>query len=95
MYVVYEIRYENERVYVGYTGRTLTKREYEHNYQMRKGNKRTIYKFMRNKDSEIKLKKLKTFKTKTEAKRWECYLILKDYFNENKLLNKVPNISDR
>ncbi len=96
MYTVYEIRYEGERIYIGYTGRTLDKREYEHNYQLRKGNKRTVYHFLRSKDCDtVKLTKLKTFKKKIEAKRYECYLILRDYFNKCQLLNKVPNISDR
>jgi len=44
---------------------------------------------------ELKLEVIKEFSKRIEAKRYECYLILKDYFKSGQLWQKIPNISDR
>ena len=105
MYFVYNIEYKNKIIYVGYT-KDIIKREKQHIYLCYKQNNKSynkqLYVYIRKEYSDkeqgkniIKLNKIKEFKTKVEAKRYEMFLILTDYYNKKQLLQKIPNISDR
>ena len=84
---------------VRYIGRTndLVRREAQHNYLcFKKLTKKQLYKEIRKYETltTIKLQKVKSFQSKVDAKRWECYLILNDYFGKKQLWQTVPRISD-
>lgn len=93
-FTVYKIEFNNKPIYIGYT-KNLLQRQKQHKYAIKsKPNK--LYKFARDNGlKELILIPIKTFKTKTEAKRFECLTILQFHFYNDILLNKVPNISDR
>lgn len=95
MFWVYQIEIGGVIRYIGYTN-DLIKREKQHNYLCFKTNKKKLlYNSVRKLGiKEIKLKPLKPFKDKVDAKRWECYLILNDWFNGRLLWQRVPKISD-
>lgn len=97
MFYVYVIKYNDEIIYYGRTN-DIKRRQYEHNYQLKRGNGNLLYTYLKeNKVSEIVLESIYEYKTKVESKRMEMYLILKYYFSENEfgLKQKIPNISDR
>jgi predicted GIY-YIG superfamily endonuclease len=95
MYNVYRISNRNNVIYIGYTN-DLTRRSKEHNYHLNKGTSKQLYDFLRKKQiRSIKLELLKKFKTRTEAKRFECMLILMYHFAGHSTLQKIPSISDR
>jgi len=83
---------------VRYIGRTndLERREKQHNYLcFKKQTKKQLYQEIRNYPiTDIKLQRVKSFQSKVDAKRWECYLILNDYFGKKLLWQRVPRISD-
>lgn len=92
---VYEIVINNERRYIGRTN-DIRRREYEHNRQFKKGYNKLLYKNLSKiyTEHQIELKPIKTFLRKTDAKRYECFLILQDYFNNKKLWQSIPRIGD-
>lgn len=95
-YYVYIIKISGIIRYVGYTY-NLEERQKQHNYLcFKKQTNKKLYKEIRNleKIKFIKIEKIKTFKSRVEAKRWECYMILKDYFNKKSLWQNVPKITD-
>lgn len=97
IYTVYTINYQSVPVYIGHTN-NLKRRTYQHNYDCyKKQVKKPLYDWIRQQGiaEQIHLIPIKSFKTKTDAKRFETYLILQDYFEEKKLKQKVPSISDR
>ena len=93
---VYSILYKNHCVYIGRTN-NIIRRQKEHIRAFKRGKKKLIYDFLRemNYEGDIELIILKTYKSKTEAKRMEMFLILQDHFGQKKLKQQVPNISDR
>lgn len=97
MYWVYRIEISDKTRYIGYTANIET-REKQHNYLcFKKGKKKVLYDNIRKERprlNEIKLRAIKSFRTKVEAKRFECFLILNDYFNKKELWQKVPRITD-
>ena len=97
MYSVYAIIIDGVQCYIGYS-KDLKKREYQHNYHYKKFQQKLIYNVIRQhpyySTVPIKLIALRSFVLKTEAKRWEMYLILKDHFEKSLLHQKIPNISD-
>lgn len=96
-YFVYEIEIAGTTRYIGYT-ENPQKREKQHNYLCYKKNKsKQLYQKIRDNHNdvlEIRLAVVKEFKSKIDAKRWECLMILEDYFNERRLWQQVPRISD-
>lgn len=95
-YFVYVIKIKGIVRYIGMTN-DLVMREKQHNYLFSKGKKKILYDKIRvlNKDiKNIKIEMVKAFDKKEDAKRWECYLILADYFNKKQLWQRVPRISD-
>lgn len=96
MFYVYQIKIKNTIRYIGMTN-DLHRRELEHNNQcFRKDVEKLLYINIRKTNiKKIELEIVKTFKTRTEAKRYECLLILLNHFKANNLWQKVPSISDR
>jgi len=95
MFWVYGIKISGTWRYIGMTG-NIEKRQKEHNYYcFKKLGKKQLYNEVRNTDiKNLKLIKIKNFGRKVDAKRYECYLILKDYFTMGNLWQRVPRISD-
>lgn len=95
MYWVYRIEIRNTTRYIGYTS-DIDARQKQHNYLcFKKGMKKDLYNRIREiRAGEIKLTAIKTFRTKVEAKRFECFLILSDYFGKKELWQRVPRITD-
>lgn len=96
MEYVYHIRVNGIVRYIGRTN-NIKRREAEHNHLcFVKKTPKELYSGIRNYPSilEIKIIVTKVFDNKVQAKRWECFLILKDYFGEKKLWQRVPRITD-
>lgn len=96
MFYVYQIKIKNTIRYIGMTN-DINRREKEHNRLCFKNDtEKLLYNNIRKTDiKQIKLEIVQTFKTRTEAKRYECMLILINHFKLNNLWQKVPSISDR
>lgn len=99
-YTVYKITYNNQLLYIGFTG-NLDRRIKDHNSLFKNGHKKQLYFYLREQKFTglIELIPIKTFKKKVDAKRYEAYLILKDYFSitnkeilKQTLLQKIPSI---
>lgn len=97
MYYVYRVMIDKKVRYVGYT-QDIELRKKQHNYLcFKKMKSKILYNNIRRfypEMKEIKLNIVKTFPTKVEAKRFECYFILHDYFNKRELWQRVPRITD-
>jgi predicted GIY-YIG superfamily endonuclease len=98
VYSVYKIIVAGKVRYVGYTN-NVKRRELEHNnlcFSVKK--RKEFYNKLRQfhpEIKEIKLEVCKRFKSKVKAKRYECLLILFDYFKEQELWQRVPRITDK
>ena len=95
MYFVYQIKVLDKIRYIGYT-ENLIKREKQHNYLcFKRDKKKELYDNIKKTNQvEINLEVIKSFNNKVEAKRYECLLILEDYFTNKELWQQVPKISD-
>lgn len=86
MYTVYAVIQSSKCLYIGHT-KDLNRREYQHNYSLRKGKEKALYAYLRGACIEsITLTPIMTYKKKSDAKRLEMYLILSYLF-----LDKKPN----
>ena len=94
-YYVYKIIIDRITRYIGRTN-NIDRRTKEHNYRYKTGLDKPLYNFLRSTqfDKDIKLQIVYKSKNKTDAKRKEMFLILKDYFSKKQLIQKVPRISD-
>lgn len=95
MYFVYQIKVLDKIRYIGYT-ENLIKREKQHNYLcFKRDKKKELYDNIKKTNQvKINLEVIKSFNNKVEAKRYECLLILEDYFTNKELWQQVPKISD-
>lgn len=93
IYTVYKIEVDGITRYIGHTN-NLKRRQTQHNYLFRKGKSKELYDNITDSEFRFKLIPIKEFKSKTEAKRWECLLILQDHFDEKLLWQKPPQIKD-
>lgn len=97
MYYVYRIEINKRTRYIGFTQDIIT-REKQHNYLcFKQEKKKELYNRVRNLHPSLKkfeLNIVKTFGTKIEAKRFECFLILHDYFGKKELWQRIPRITD-
>lgn len=91
MYIVYEIKIDNVVRYIGSTN-NLKRRQTQHNYLFKKGDKKYLYENMRllSKDTNIVLTERFSSDNKIEVMRYEAFLILKDYFDDKKLWQTPP-----
>jgi predicted GIY-YIG superfamily endonuclease len=96
MWCVYGVKYDGIWRYIGKTG-DLEKREKNHNYMcFKKLGDKLFYREIRSRGYEdIELIKLKEFNCEEDARRWECLLILEDYFGKGDLWQMIPSISDK
>lgn len=94
-YKVYIIKIGELTVYIGRTI-DIKRRQTEHNTHFKSGKSKVLYDYLRdiNYDSKIELIEVAQFKSKTDAKRYEMYLILQDYFSKRLLKQSVPQIKD-
>lgn len=94
IYEVYAIYLRRKVIYIGMTCDRI-KRQKTHSYLYKKGFQKQLYEYLRAEgfSGEITLKPLMSFRTKTEAKRYEMLLILQDYFGKKELKQSVPSIS--
>lgn len=97
MYYVYRIEIDKRTRYVGFT-QDINLRQKQHNYLcFKQGKRKELYNKVRRlypNEKSFELNIVKTFMTKTEAKRFECFLILHDYFGKKELWQRIPRISD-
>ena len=96
-YYLYHIVISGETVYVGRTT-DLRRRQKQHRADFRKGVLKPLWRWWNERglvEEDIVLRHLGTFKTRADSKRAEMMMILLDYIGEKKLIQKVPNISDR
>lgn len=95
-FYIYNIQYFGQVLYIGQTN-NIKRRQSQHNRALKNPDKKQeIYEYLRELGAkEITLTLLETYSDRVTAKRRECYLILKDYFGQKQLKNKIPNISDR
>jgi predicted GIY-YIG superfamily endonuclease len=91
---VYKVVVDGSIRYIGYTN-DLMRRQKQHNYLIKMGKKKMLYDEVRKLGlKEIKLVTVKTFYNRVDAKRYECLLILLDYFKDKKLWQRIPRIKD-
>jgi predicted GIY-YIG superfamily endonuclease len=90
IYYVYEILVDDVRRYVGITD-NIKRRQSQHRRDLKKGGK-YLYKMIAENSPEtiISLNVIKEFNDKGDCSRWECKIILDDYFNEKKLWQSFP-----
>lgn len=88
---VYEIKIDGKTRYIGYTD-NLNRREKQHIRDYKKGDNKYLYKMTRETSPETiyKLNIVKEFNNKGDGKRYEAYLILKDYFTKKELWQSFP-----
>lgn len=93
-FIVYKIDINGKTRYIGRTS-NLKRRQSEHGRLLKRGNEKQLYVQMRKCGAtEIQLDEIATFKSRVEAKRFECLHILLDHFDKKELWQKPPNISD-
>ena len=91
MIIVYEIRINDVRRYVGVTD-DIKRRTYEHNHHYKIGKKKELYTELRNLNwsAPLELRVLFTFGKKSDAEKMEALLILMDYFTKKDLWQAAP-----
>lgn len=94
-YKVYTIEVNSQVTYIGRTI-DIKRRQTEHNRHFKTGKTKELYDYLREIafESKIELIQVAEFKSKTDAKRYEMFLILQDYFGVKVLKQKVPQIKD-
>lgn len=92
-YTVYKIEIDGIIRYIGHTN-NIKRRQTQHNYLFKKGKKKELYDNITDRSIRLVLTPLREFKSKTDAKRYECLLILQDFFDNKLLWQKPPQIKD-
>lgn len=93
--IVYKIIVGDVVRYWGITN-DLKRRQTQHNKGLSSGLKKTLYvELLKEGVTSVDLIPVFEFKSRVEAKRRECLMILEDWFGPRLLFQKVPNISDR
>jgi len=90
MNYVYEIIIDGVRRYIGMTN-DIKRRQSQHRRDLKTKDK-YLYKMVRESSPEtiIILNIVKEFENKGDCSRWECKMILDDYFNERLLWQAFP-----
>ena len=91
-YYVYILTTEDNNVL--YYGRTnnIIRRYNEHIRNINNGKQSLFYNYCRNNNTIPKIKILQSFDIVTEAKRYEMFLILQRYFDNQTLYQRIPSI---
>lgn len=94
-YTVYQITINGIVVYIGKTN-DIKRRTREHNYALKNGLDRLLYKYLREIgfEGDIALEAIKTGLNKVDSTRYEAYMILKHYFDGVELKQMIPIIKD-
>lgn len=88
--IVYEIRIDGIIRYIGYTD-SFKRRKAQHINLISKDTTKYLYKKINELTSpKIEIVINKEFENKGDAKRWEAYLILNDYFGKKQLWQSFP-----
>lgn len=89
--IVYNIKVDGVIRYIGYTD-NLKRRKSQHMRSLKIGDeKKYLYKKINElMTPTIEIEVSKEFDNKGDAKRWEAYLILHDYFNNKELWQSFP-----
>lgn len=89
--LLYEIIVDGTRRYIGITN-NLRRRSKEHLRLIKSDNNKYLYRKIRESQLEpsITILAMSDEMPILEAKRLECYLILKDYFNKKELWQSAP-----
>lgn len=89
MYTVYKIEVNEVCLYIRHTS-DLKKREYQHNYLLKKGKDKELYNYLRSINVDrVQLIPLQSYKKKTDAKRLEMFLILSFKFLDLDCTNPI------
>jgi predicted GIY-YIG superfamily endonuclease len=90
MYFVYEIIVDGVRRYIGMTD-NIKRRQSQHRRDL-KTKPKYLYKMIRENSPEttISLNIVKEFEKRGDCLRWECLMILNDYFNHKELWQSFP-----
>jgi predicted GIY-YIG superfamily endonuclease len=91
MYYVYRIKVDGVTRYIGITNNPV-RRQKEHRRDYEKGDAKYLYRMTREVSPETRyeLEIVKEFDLLIDAKRWECFLILKDWFSKRQLWQSQP-----
>lgn len=90
MYYVYCIKIDGVIRYIGFTD-NLKRRFTQHKLGFKRADKKLIYKRVSEMvEPTIEFEMIREFENKGDAKRWEAYLILKDYFKNKQLWQSFP-----
>jgi predicted GIY-YIG superfamily endonuclease len=91
MYYVYRIKVDGVTRYIGITNNP-GRRQKEHRRDYEKGDAKYFYRMTREVSPETRyeLEIVKEFDLLIDAKRWECFLILKDWFSKRQLWQSQP-----
>ena len=89
-FFVYEVVVNGMRRYVGYTN-NIKRRKKQHYKGINSGQKKVLYNSIREvKNAQIEINVIGVFDKSLEAKRWEAYLVLGDYFGDKNLWQSIP-----
>jgi predicted GIY-YIG superfamily endonuclease len=89
---VYRINIDGITRYVGIT-EDLERRRKEHIRGFKKGDKKQLYLMAQNlRNPEISIEKVISFEKSGDAKRYEAFLILGDYFGRGELWQSIPQV---
>ena len=90
IYYVYEIIVDDIRRYIGITD-NIKRRQSQHRRDLKSKDK-YLYKMIRETSPEtiITLNIINEFENKGDCSRWECKMILDDYFNKKELWQSFP-----
>lgn len=90
MYYVYQIKINDVVRYIGYSNNPH-KRFLQHKRLLNKGDKKYLYKKIRElTEPNLEIETIAEFNNMGDAKRWEAFLILDDYFSHKNLWQSFP-----
>jgi predicted GIY-YIG superfamily endonuclease len=90
MYYIYQIKINGDVRYIGYTNNPK-RRFTQHKKSLEIGDKKYLYKKIRELiEPSLEWEIIATFENSGDAKRWEAYLILQDYFTNKSLWQSFP-----
>lgn len=90
MYYIYQIKINGVVRYIGYTNNPK-RRFTQHKRLLLNGDKKYFYKKIRElTEPDLQIETIAEFDNMGDAKRWEAFLILDDYFSHKNLWQSFP-----